>query len=76
MIEPHMILAILSLQKTCERPTGPKDEDAFYQQYAEPFYLRLYQGWVRLYAAYRGRRPSCKDVQVARSLVPKLEACN
>jgi hypothetical protein len=38
MIEPHMTLAILSLQKTCQRPAGPKDEDAFYQQYREPFY--------------------------------------
>jgi hypothetical protein len=75
MIEPHMTLAILSLQKTCQRPAGPKDEDAFYQQYREPFYQRLYQGWVRLYTTFRGRRQARKDVTVGPSLAPNLKAC-
>lgn len=74
MVEPHMILAILSLQKACERRPDPKDEDAFYQQYGEPLHQRLYRGWLRLYSTFRGRRSS-KDVQVARSLAPNLEAC-
>jgi hypothetical protein len=72
MIEPHMILALWSLQKTCERPLGPKDEDAFYQQYAEPFPLRLYQGWLRLYSAFRDRRPLSHEVGAARSLVGEI----
>jgi hypothetical protein len=75
MVEPHMILAILSLQKVWERPADPKDEDAFYQQYQEPFYQRLYQGWLRLYTKFRGRRPSCEDAQGTHFLVTDLEAC-
>ncbi len=75
MIEPHMILAILSLQKTCERPSSPKDEEAFYQQYSEPFYQRVSRAYRQLYRTFRGRRPSYMEVQAAHSLKPDLEAC-
>lgn len=48
MIEPPMTLAILSLQKTCEPPAGPQDEDAFYHQYAEPLYVRLQRRFLQM----------------------------
>lgn len=75
MIEPHMTLAILSLQKTCQRPAGPKDEDAFYQQYREPFYRRLYQGWVRFSAQFQGHRQPREDVPTVNHPVVVFESC-
>jgi hypothetical protein len=75
MVEPHMILAILSLQKACERPNGPKDEDAFYRQYQEPFHQRLYETWLRLSARLRGLHQSQDDVAVMDRCRPAFETC-
>ncbi|PYB77476.1 hypothetical protein DMY87_03725 [Rhizobium wuzhouense] len=75
MLEPHMILAILSLQKTCERPSGRKEEDAFYQRYREPIYRRFYQRWIRLSKRLLGHRQPREAALTSDHPVPAFEPC-
>lgn len=75
MIEPHMILAILSLQKACERSASPKDEDAFYQQYQEPVYQRLYRAGSRLAAKLRGLLRPRENAAAADHPVLSVQSC-
>ncbi len=76
MIEPHMTLAILSLRNACERPAGLKDEDAFYQQYGEPAYQRLYRAWRRLGKTVKDEQQRCEDFQTAHSARPEFRTCS
>jgi hypothetical protein len=74
MIEPHMILAILSLQNTRERAAGSKDEEAFYQRYSEPLFGRIDRKVLKMRDWFQMLTPARRDIFLIRNSNKKTGA--